>query len=88
MSSNTRSSHRTFFSLAGFTLAAGLAFPPALASAAQVNPRDFQAYGYDIQIQDTSHGEWRNANGAEILGGFAGPGDQVNARTGEVRHRQ
>lgn len=87
MSNINHSVYRKSFLLAGLTLVAGLTFLPALASAAQVNPRDFQAYGYDIRIQGDEHAGWRKANGAEILGGFAGPDDQVNSRTGEVRHR-
>lgn len=31
--------------------------------------------------------QWRPANGAEILAGFAGPNDEINQRTGETRSR-
>jgi hypothetical protein len=87
MSSINRSATHKLFSLAGFALVAGLTLQPTLAAAGKVNPRDFQAYGYEFQIQGDDHGQWRKANGAEILGGFAGPDDQVNTSTGEVRHR-
>ena len=59
----------------------------ASARADQVNPREFQAFGHHFQAQATDHGHWRKANGAEILGGFAGPDDEVNDQTGEVRSR-
>jgi hypothetical protein len=80
-------SARKSLSLAGLALAAALALQPAPTRAAEVNPRDFQAFGYDIRLQDQFPGEWRKPNGAEILGGFYGPDDQVNTRTGETRHR-
>jgi hypothetical protein len=86
MSNTTRSTLAKTLSLAGFALAAGLASQPALAFSSHVSPRAFQAYGHNIQLDPQS--EWRKANGAEILGGFAGADDEVNARTGEVRsHR-
>jgi hypothetical protein len=75
------------FSLAAAALVAGLAVQPAPVQAAAVNARDFQAFGYNIQLQGNERAEWRNPNGAEILGGFYGADDEVNARTGEVRHR-
>jgi hypothetical protein len=78
---------RTSFSLAAITLVAGLTLQAAPVQAAAVNARDFQAFGYDIQLQGNERAEWRKPTGAEILGGFYGADDQVNARTGEVRHR-
>jgi hypothetical protein len=74
-------------SLAGIALVAGLALHSASVQAAAVSARDFQAFGYDIQLQGNERAEWRKPNGAEILGGFYGADDEVNARTGEVRHR-
>lgn len=59
----------------------------ASARAEQPNPREFQAFGHHFQAQSTDRGHWRKANGAEILGGFAGPDDEVNDETGEVRSR-
>jgi hypothetical protein len=82
-----KSTTRTSFSLAAAALVAGLALQPAPVQAAAVNARDFQAFGDNIQLQGNERAEWRKANGAEILGGFYGADDQVNARTGEVRHR-
>lgn len=84
---NKTTTTRTSFSLAAAALVAGLALQPASVQAAAVNARDFQAFGYDIQLQGNERAEWRKPNGAEILGGFYGADDQVNARTGEVRHR-
>ncbi|WP_296706151.1 hypothetical protein [Rhodoblastus sp.] len=78
---------RNSFSLAAIALVAGLALQSAPVQAAAVNARDFQAFGYDIHLQGDERAEWRKPNGAEILGGFYGADDQVNARTGEVRHR-
>jgi hypothetical protein len=74
-------------SLAAIALVAGLALQAAPVQAAAVNARDFQAFGYDIQIQGDERAEWRKPNGAEILGGFYGADDQVNTRTGEIRRR-
>jgi hypothetical protein len=74
-------------SLAAIALVAGLAMQSAPVQAAAVNARDFQAFGYDIQLHGDEHAEWRKPSGAEILGGFYGADDQVNTRTGEVRHR-
>jgi hypothetical protein len=84
---NKSTTTRTSFSLAAAALVAGLALQPAPVQAAAVNARDFQAFGYNIQLQGNERAEWRKPNGAEILGGFYGADDQVNARTGEVRHR-
>jgi hypothetical protein len=84
---NKTTTTRTPFSLAAIALVAGLALQPASVQAAAVNARDFQAFGYDIQLQGNERAEWRKPNGAEILGGFYGADDEVNARTGEVRHR-
>jgi hypothetical protein len=74
-------------SLAAMALVAGLAMQSAPVQAATVNARDFQAFGYDFQLQGDERAEWRKPNGAEILGGFYGADDQVNTRTGEVRRR-
>ncbi|WP_296706150.1 hypothetical protein [Rhodoblastus sp.] len=74
-------------SLAAIALVAGLALQSAPVQAAAVNARDFQAFGYDIRLQSDEHAEWRKPNGAEIIGGFYGADDQVNTRTGEIRHR-
>jgi hypothetical protein len=74
-------------SLAAVALVAGLALHSAPVQAAAVNARDFQAFGYDFQLQGDERAEWRKPNGAEILGGFYGADDEVNARTGEIRHR-
>jgi hypothetical protein len=84
---NKTTTTRNSFSLAAIVLVAGLALQSAPVQAAAVNARDFQAFGYDIHLQGDEHAEWRKPNGAEILGGFYGADDQVNARTGEVRHR-
>jgi hypothetical protein len=84
---NKTTTTRTSFSLAAAALVAGLALQPASVRAAAANARDFQAFGYDIQLQGNERAEWRKPNGAEILGGFYGADDEVNARTGEVRHR-
>lgn len=84
---NKTTTTRTSFPLASAALVAGLALQPASVQAAAVNARDFQAFGYDIQLQGNERAEWRKPNGAEILGGFYGADDEVNARTGEIRHR-
>jgi len=68
-------------------LVAGLASQPALALSPSVSHRDFQAYGFDFQLNSDDQSEWRKANGAEIIAGFAGPGDEVNTRTGQLRRR-
>ncbi len=70
---------------AGFVLVSAVS--AVSAQAGQVNPRSFQAFGYDVQIGQEDHAHWRKADGAEIIGGFAGADDEVNADTGEVRHR-
>jgi hypothetical protein len=82
-----KSSGIRFRSLAAIALVAGLALHSAPAQAAAVNARDFQAFGYDFQLQGDERAEWRKPNGAEILGGFYGADDQVNTRTGEIRRR-
>jgi hypothetical protein len=80
--SNFSLRNRASVALAGFALIAGL----ASAQAREVNPRDFQAFGYDVRIGG-DQSQWRKPTGAEILGGFYGPDDEVNDRTGETRHR-
>jgi hypothetical protein len=82
-----KSSRISSRSLAVIALVAGLALHSAPVQAAAVSARDFQAFGYDIHLRGDERVEWRKPNGAEILGGFYGADDQVNARTGEVRHR-
>jgi hypothetical protein len=84
---NKTTTTRNSFSLAAIALVAGLALQSAPVQAAAVNARDFQAFGYTFELQGEDHAEWRKPNGAEILGGFYGADDQVNARTGEIRHR-
>jgi hypothetical protein len=74
-------------SLAAAALVAALALHSAPGQAAAINARDFQAFGYDIQLQGDERADWRKPNGGEILGGFYGADDQVNARTGEIRRR-
>ncbi len=78
---------RKALSLAGFALVAGLTLQPAPVQAGAVNHRNFQAHGYDFQIDSQSPGEWRKPTGAEILGGFYGADDRIDTRTGEVRYR-
>ena len=80
---------RKFFSLAGVAVVAALALAPGQAAQAnsQVDPREFQAFGYSIELAGEGRDVWRKPNGGEILGGFYGPDDEVNERTGEIRRR-
>jgi hypothetical protein len=86
-----RPARTSSLSTAGVALIAALTFGSAPVRGAEVNPRDFQAFGYDIQLQGQFPGEvageWRKPNGAEILGGFYGADDRIDTHTGEVRHR-
>jgi hypothetical protein len=80
-----------FKSTAAIALVAALAFSPASVQAGQannqqVNPRDFQAFGYTLH-EGEGRDLWRKANGGEILGSFYGADDEVNDRTGEIRRR-
>jgi hypothetical protein len=84
---NKTTTTRTSFSLAAIALGAALSLQAAPVQAAAVNARDFQAFGYNVHLQGDERADWRKPNGAEILGGFYGVDDQVNGRTGEVRHR-
>jgi hypothetical protein len=86
LTANLPSKGKVLSRLAG-ALLAGLAQQPATAHSSEVNPRDFQAFGYRIHVPGESRDVWRKPNGGEILGGFYGADDEVNDRTGEIRRR-
>ena len=87
---NAHSAHRSAtlkaVSALAVALTVRLAANSASARARHVDPREFQAQGYQF-VDQQGHGAWRHSNGGEILGGFAGPDDLVNVYTGEVRSR-
>jgi hypothetical protein len=69
---------------ASVALATALALGTGFAAHAQPDQVGQAAYRH---FRAGPGGTFVPANGAEILGGFAGPGDLINTVTGETIHR-